>query len=154
MIGLSVRIVILICICFLIVVLAIYISLPSPGQIIAPTSTTWWGMNYIHPLNIILSTWTGDDAVRRASFCSSRRNASKFRNVCTCENPAPITFTPKMPEKLSYIQQVPVLIIAANRPNYLFRSLTSILKAFGVHKVCQTNIENISSISNRLLILP
>jgi hypothetical protein len=54
-----------------------------------------------------------------------------FRNVCSCNNPAPISFDTSNP--LPELENVPVLIIAANRPKYLFRSLSSILNAHGVH---------------------
>ena len=58
-----------------------------------------------------------------------------FRHVCICGNPAPITFNPVQPLKMNFIPNVPVLIIAANRPQYLFRTLTSVLNAIGVQKV-------------------
>ena len=58
-----------------------------------------------------------------------------FRHVCICGNPAPISFNPVQPLKMNFIPNVPVLIIAANRPQYLFRTLTSVLNAIGVQKV-------------------
>ena len=81
------------------------------------------------------STWTGEDALRRAEFCASEHLSKMFRHVCICGNPAPVTFNPVQPSKMKYIPNVPVLIIAANRPQYLFRTLTSVLNAIGVQKV-------------------
>ena len=80
-------------------------------------------------------TWSGDDALRRADFCANKRLADMFRNVCTCGNPAPITFKPRHQPLLSHIQHTPLLVMAANRPTYLYRALHSVLNAFGVQKV-------------------
>lgn len=125
MIGpLPVRIANLICACFLVAVLAIYISLPNPQPIRKPQED---------PRLSAICTWTGDDAHRRAEFCGSKHLSDMFRHVCICGNPAPISFKPAQPD-LKHIAKVPVLIIAANRPKYLFRTLTSLLNAAGVQK--------------------
>ena len=84
--------------------------------------------------NNVPCTWSGEDALRRADFCANKRLAEMFRNVCTCGNPAPITFKPRHSPILSHIQQTPLLVMAANRPKYLYRSLHSVLNAFGVVK--------------------
>lgn len=130
MIGpLPVRIAILICACFLVAVLCIYVSLPNP----IPRQNASERPKEDPRLSAIC-TWTGEDALRRAEFCSSEHLSKMFRHVCICGNPAPITFNPVQPLKMNFIPNVPVLIIAANRPQYLFRTLTSVLNAIGVQK--------------------
>ncbi|XP_071846962.1 protein O-linked-mannose beta-1,2-N-acetylglucosaminyltransferase 1-like isoform X2 [Apostichopus japonicus] len=86
---------------------------------------------------------------RRQSFCSK---VEGYGSLCSCEEPAPIDFNPEPvssintlknqalpidfnPEPLSVnkVWEVPVIIIASNRPNYLYRMLRSLLSAHGVN---------------------
>lgn len=76
-------------------------------------------------------SWSGADSERRAVFCGSQKLEEMFRTVCSCSSPAPISFES---DPLSDLSDVPVLVMAANRPKYLFRSLFNILNANGVHR--------------------
>ena len=131
MTSISVRTVLLICAGFLSVTFVTYLTLPGSDTLESPTPQ--------EPENV-LCTWSGEDALRRADFCASKRLAEMFRNVCTCGNPAPITFKPRISPRLNHIQHTPLLVMAANRPKYLYRSLHSVLNAFGVVKVCNLYI--------------
>lgn len=125
MTSISLRTVLLICSGFLCLTLLTYILLPSTtGDLPHAESDS----------QTVPCTWSGDDALRRADFCANKRLADMFRNVCTCGNPAPITFKPRHQPLLSHIQHTPLLVMAANRPKYLYRSLHSVLNAFGVQK--------------------
>lgn len=111
----------IVCVVFMMTVFTIYIALPPPYKT-APTGSS---------SDTITCSWAGPDAARRAVFCANKKIAATFRNVCSCGNPAPITFDTSSP--LPELAQVPVLVMAANRPKYLFRSLTYILNSNGVH---------------------
>ncbi|XP_033095653.1 protein O-linked-mannose beta-1,2-N-acetylglucosaminyltransferase 1-like isoform X1 [Anneissia japonica] len=66
---------------------------------------------------------------RRREFCSKIEG---YGSLCSCSDPAPIEMNP---EKLTpnNIEDVPVIVIASNRPNYLYRMLMALLSAQGVH---------------------
>lgn len=49
--------------------------------------------------------------------------------MCSCTDPAPLTFSP--PPLDGPINDVPVAIVASNRPHYLYRMLRSLLSAAG-----------------------
>jgi len=128
MASISLRTVLLICSVFLSVTLLSFLLLPAnTDNLFSSTASD------TNPNNVPC-TWSGEDALRRADFCANKRLAEMFRNVCTCGNPAPITFKPRHSPILSHIQQTPLLVMAANRPKYLYRSLHSVLNAFGVVK--------------------
>ena len=55
---------------------------------------------------------------RRAEFCGKIEG---YGSVCSCEDPAPLAFSPP-PVLNNQIHDVPVVIIASNRPHYLYRS--------------------------------
>lgn len=64
---------------------------------------------------------------RRKAFCSK---VEGYGSVCQCDDPAPIVFyPPPLPDKR--ISQVPVAVIASDRPHYLYRMLQSILSTSG-----------------------
>ncbi|KAL4634981.1 protein O-linked-mannose beta-1,2-N-acetylglucosaminyltransferase 1 isoform X1 [Arapaima gigas] len=66
---------------------------------------------------------------RRKQFCSK---VEGYGSICSCKDPAPIEFNPDtLPGNNVY--DVPVAVIAGNRPNYLYRMLRSLLSAHGVN---------------------
>ncbi|MBN3302274.1 PMGT1 acetylglucosaminyltransferase, partial [Amia calva] len=66
---------------------------------------------------------------RRKLFCSK---VEGYGSICSCKDPAPIEFSPDpLPDNRVY--DVPVAVIAGNRPNYLYRMLRSLLSAQGVN---------------------
>ena len=115
---------------FLCVTLLAYLLLPNTDDLLDSSASSTGGNSG----GGVPCTWSGDDAPRRADFCASKRLAEMFRNVCTCHNPAPITIKPRHRPQLDHIQHTPLLVMAANRPKYLYRSLHSVLNAFGVVK--------------------
>uniref|UniRef100_A0A6A7G3Y6 Protein O-linked-mannose beta-1,2-N-acetylglucosaminyltransferase 1 n=1 Tax=Hirondellea gigas TaxID=1518452 RepID=A0A6A7G3Y6_9CRUS len=66
---------------------------------------------------------------RRREFCS---HIEGYGSVCSCDQPAPLTFTTE-PLLNNQVHDVPVSIIASNRPHYLYRSLRSLLASPGVN---------------------
>ncbi|XP_011825155.1 PREDICTED: protein O-linked-mannose beta-1,2-N-acetylglucosaminyltransferase 1 isoform X4 [Mandrillus leucophaeus] len=65
---------------------------------------------------------------RRRRFCSK---VEGYGSVCSCKDPTPIEFSPD-PLPDNKVFNVPVAVIAGNRPNYLYRMLRSLLSAQGV----------------------
>lgn len=53
--------------------------------------------------------------------------------MCNCAEPAPLTFSPKSFVN-NRVSNVPVAVIASNRPHYLYRMLRSLLSADGVNQ--------------------
>ncbi|KPP62004.1 Protein O-Mannose beta-1,2-N-acetylglucosaminyltransferase 1-like [Scleropages formosus] len=66
---------------------------------------------------------------RRKVFCSK---VEGYGSICSCKDPAPIEFNPD-PLPGNNVYNVPVAVIAGNRPNYLYRMLRSLLSAHGVN---------------------
>uniref|UniRef100_A0A8D3AZJ8 Protein O-linked-mannose beta-1,2-N-acetylglucosaminyltransferase n=1 Tax=Scophthalmus maximus TaxID=52904 RepID=A0A8D3AZJ8_SCOMX len=66
---------------------------------------------------------------RRKLFCSK---VEGYGSICSCKDPAPIEFNPD-PFPNNNVLNVPVAVIAGNRPNYLYRMLRSLLSAHGVN---------------------
>uniref|UniRef100_A0A667Z5B0 Protein O-linked-mannose beta-1,2-N-acetylglucosaminyltransferase n=1 Tax=Myripristis murdjan TaxID=586833 RepID=A0A667Z5B0_9TELE len=66
---------------------------------------------------------------RRKLFCSK---VEGYGSICSCKDPAPIEFNPD-PLPTNNVFNVPVAVIAGNRPNYLYRMLRSLLSAHGVN---------------------
>ncbi|KAJ1519905.1 hypothetical protein ONE63_004143 [Megalurothrips usitatus] len=64
---------------------------------------------------------------RRRDFCN---HIEGYGSVCSCQDPAPVTFSPE-PILNNRVSNVPVAIIASNRPHYLYRMLRSLLAARG-----------------------
>uniref|UniRef100_A0A1A8D5Z4 Protein O-linked-mannose beta-1,2-N-acetylglucosaminyltransferase n=2 Tax=Nothobranchius TaxID=28779 RepID=A0A1A8D5Z4_NOTKA len=71
---------------------------------------------------------------RRKLFCSK---VEGYGSICSCKDPAPIEFSPD-PLPSSNVFNVPVAVIAGNRPNYLYRMLRSLLSAHGVNPLMVT----------------
>lgn len=65
---------------------------------------------------------------RRRQFCS---RIEGYGRVCDCKYPATISFKQKPLDRWQ-LAQVPIVVIASNRPYYLFRMLRSLLQADGV----------------------
>lgn len=66
---------------------------------------------------------------RRKLFCSK---VEGYGSICSCKDPAPVEFNPD-PLPINNVFNVPVAVIAGNRPNYLYRMLRSLLSAHGVN---------------------
>ncbi|KAJ0032883.1 hypothetical protein NQD34_002964 [Periophthalmus magnuspinnatus] len=66
---------------------------------------------------------------RRKIFCSK---VEGYGSICSCKDPAPIEFNPE-PLQNNKVSNIPVAVIAGNRPNYLYRMLRSLLSAHGVN---------------------
>ncbi|KAJ8367126.1 hypothetical protein AAFF_G00330880 [Aldrovandia affinis] len=66
---------------------------------------------------------------RRKLFCGK---VEGYGSICSCKDPAPIEFNPD-PLKDNNVYNVPVAVIAGNRPNYLYRMLRSLLSAHGAN---------------------
>ncbi|KAK4008597.1 hypothetical protein OUZ56_013731 [Daphnia magna] len=71
---------------------------------------------------------------RRREFCS---RVEGYGSVCDCHQPTPITFQPS-PIPNNQIRNVPVAIIASDRPRYLYRMLRSLLRVGGANKEMMT----------------
>jgi len=71
----------------------------------------------------------GEETSRRARFCDKIEG---YGSVCSCEDPSPIIFHPP-PVLNNQIADVPVAIIASNRPHYLYRMLRTLLSANGAN---------------------
>ncbi|XP_047738841.1 protein O-linked-mannose beta-1,2-N-acetylglucosaminyltransferase 1 isoform X2 [Hyalella azteca] len=71
-------------------------------------------------------SWMKDNN-KRKKFCSQYDGYGDF---CDCENPLPLDF-PKQKLANSVIENIPVLIIAGNRPTELYRSIRSLLEQPG-----------------------
>lgn len=71
---------------------------------------------------------------RRRSFCS---RIEGYGSVCNCNDPALIDFSslsrvsPSDQHLFGKISQVPILIVASNRPQYLYRMLRTLLSTKG-----------------------
>ncbi|XP_050402882.1 protein O-linked-mannose beta-1,2-N-acetylglucosaminyltransferase 1 [Patella vulgata] len=102
------------------------------------SSLTTWGEKAVVNVQITLSPssdskckWTGDDVIstRRQSFCSK---VEGYGSVCSCTDPAPITFPRKKLDN-NKISEIPIAVIASNRPHYLYRMLTTLLSVPGAN---------------------
>lgn len=78
--------------------------------------------------------WRNDaENQRRRSFCEKIEG---YGSVCSCTDPAPITLSPDPIPDLQVgirIAAIPIIVIASNRPHYLYRMLRALLSASGVH---------------------
>lgn len=66
---------------------------------------------------------------RRRAFCN---HIEGYGSVCSCTDPAPLSFNPEN-VPVNKVHDVPVAIIASNRPHYLYRMLRSLLSANGAN---------------------
>ncbi|XP_052830859.1 protein O-linked-mannose beta-1,2-N-acetylglucosaminyltransferase 1 [Octopus bimaculoides] len=90
-----------------------------------------WGEKVTLTAAIPLVPAESDDEInnRRRTFCSK---VEGYGSVCQCKDPAPIVFNPTtLPQQK--ISQVPVAVIASDRPHYLYRMLQSILSTPGAN---------------------
>ncbi|KAL4236885.1 Protein O-linked-mannose beta-1 [Mactra antiquata] len=97
-----------------------------------------WGEPIVLSVNITLvpvaeshcKNWPDDAASRRRQiFCD---NHEGYGNVCSCDNPQLLHY-PKSPTlENGKSLDIPVAIIASNRAEYLFKTLTILLKTPGV----------------------
>ncbi|XP_014288825.1 protein O-linked-mannose beta-1,2-N-acetylglucosaminyltransferase 1 [Halyomorpha halys] len=71
-----------------------------------------------------------EETQRRLQFCN---RIEGYGSVCSCDEPASLTFSPE-PVENNKVYEVPVIVIASNRPHYLYRSLRSLLSARGANK--------------------
>ena len=71
----------------------------------------------------------GEETRRRRHFCDKIEG---YGSVCSCDDPSPIIFSPP-PVLNNQIANVPVAIIASNRPHYLYRMLRTLLSANGAN---------------------
>ena len=69
------------------------------------------------------------ETARRRQFCDKIEG---YGSVCSCSDPSPIVFSPP-PVLNNQISDVPVAIIASNRPHYLYRMLRTLLSANGAN---------------------
>ncbi|XP_054162791.1 protein O-linked-mannose beta-1,2-N-acetylglucosaminyltransferase 1-like isoform X2 [Oppia nitens] len=94
-----------------------------------------WGAPVVLRVEIGLSSasesecnWSdSEDNTRRKNFCS---HIEGYGSVCSCLEPAPLTLSGPINHSLP-ISQVPVAIVASNRPHYLYRMLRSLLSSSG-----------------------
>ncbi|KAL1130280.1 hypothetical protein AAG570_013218 [Ranatra chinensis] len=102
------------------------------------TAFSSWGTSVIlrvqvplNPTEKSICTWAdSEENIRRKQFCD---RIEGYGSVCSCDEPAPLTFSPEPVENNNVID-VPVVVIASNRPHYLYRTLRSLLSARGAQK--------------------
>ena len=94
-----------------------------------------WGDPVLLKTDVLLSSaeeaeclWADTELNRRRCYCSK---VEGYGSVCSCKDPTPIEFSPD-PLPDNKVLDVPVAVIAGNRPNYLYRMLRSLLSAQGV----------------------
>nr|XP_054765150.1 protein O-linked-mannose beta-1,2-N-acetylglucosaminyltransferase 1-like [Lytechinus pictus] len=96
-----------------------------------------WGSPVVLKATVPLSSkeesecqWPETEAnARRREFCAK---VEGYGSLCSCEDPAPIEMHPEQFAN-NRVFNVPVVIIASNRPNYLYRMLSTLLSAHGVN---------------------
>ncbi|WAR23362.1 PMGT1-like protein [Mya arenaria] len=98
---------------------------------------TQWAEPAILTANITLENNNGvecaswpdtPETARRREFCQKYEG---YGAVCSCGAPEPLSFTVK-PLEVDGVLDVPVTIIASNRPAYLYRMLRRLLQTSGV----------------------
>ncbi|CAH1773117.1 unnamed protein product [Owenia fusiformis] len=84
----------------------------------------------LRPVEETECDWPQSDVnERRRAFCSKIEG---YGSVCSCKDPAPLEFFPA-PLADNRVHDVPVAVIASDRPHYLYRMLRSLLSAHGVN---------------------
>lgn len=102
------------------------------------TDFNTWGASVLLRVEVPLVTgedseceWPdSEESRRRKEFCS---RIEGYGSVCSCTEPASLVFNPQ-PIANSRVSNVPVAIIASNRPHYLYRMLRSLLSARGANR--------------------
>ncbi|GFS24644.1 protein O-linked-mannose beta-1,2-N-acetylglucosaminyltransferase 1 [Elysia marginata] len=70
-----------------------------------------------------------DEGKRRKAFCSK---VEGYGSVCHCSGPAPISFkSPVLPN--NKVSNIPIAVIASDRPHYLYRMLQTLLSVPGAN---------------------
>jgi len=85
------------------------------------------------PLEVNCQKWPDtDENRRRREFCD---HVEGYGSVCDCDNPAPLDelSSNSSPVLNNQVSEIPVAIIASNRPQYLYRMLRSLLSADGAN---------------------
>uniref|UniRef100_A0A023EZ29 Protein O-linked-mannose beta-1,2-N-acetylglucosaminyltransferase n=1 Tax=Triatoma infestans TaxID=30076 RepID=A0A023EZ29_TRIIF len=83
------------------------------------------------PLDRSICSWPDtEENNRRLQFCN---RIEGYGSVCSCDDPATLSFNPE-PVENNNVLSVPVVVIASNRPHYLYRTLRSLLSARGARK--------------------
>nr|XP_058945597.1 protein O-linked-mannose beta-1,2-N-acetylglucosaminyltransferase 1-like [Pocillopora verrucosa] len=75
-----------------------------------------------------------DDNRRRKEFCDK---FDGYEEICKCENPEQLAFEPPLPPDGSRIN-LPLLIMASNRPYYLYRMLKTLRQVQGLNHTMVT----------------
>ncbi|CAL1544988.1 unnamed protein product [Lymnaea stagnalis] len=70
-----------------------------------------------------------EEGRRRKGFCSK---VEGYGSVCNCEGPAPISFQPNKLQD-NKISDIPIAVIASDRPHYLYRMLQTLLSVPGAN---------------------
>ncbi|KAF0295408.1 Protein O-linked-mannose beta-1,2-N-acetylglucosaminyltransferase 1 [Amphibalanus amphitrite] len=109
-------------------------KLLAEGHSKSPGFNTWGSAVQLRtevplvPLEDTQCPWPDtEETVRRRQFCDTTEG---YGSVCSCSDPAPLQYEGP-PIKDGPVAGVPVLVIASNRPHYLYRSLRSLLSAPG-----------------------
>jgi len=100
-----------------------------------------WGQNVVLRAEVPLSSpkeancqkWPDtEENARRRQFCD---HVEGYGSVCDCDSPAPIDelSSYSSPVLNNQVSDIPVAIIASNRPQYLYRMLRSLLSADGAN---------------------
>ncbi|KAK7101018.1 protein O-linked-mannose beta-1,2-N-acetylglucosaminyltransferase 1-like [Littorina saxatilis] len=108
----------------------------AEGHSKAPNLSTW-GEKVALEAQIPLSDrseaeckWPNDEVgKRRRTFCSK---VEGYGSVCTCDDAAPINLTPDALRD-NKVSDVPVAVIASDRPHYLYRMLRTLLSTPGAN---------------------
>ncbi|BES90438.1 GNT-I family [Nesidiocoris tenuis] len=106
------------------------------------TAFSSWGTSVILRVQVPLTPversvcqWPDtEENLRRLQFCN---RIEGYGSVCSCEEPASLNFNPE-PVINNNLGNVPVVVIASNRPHYLYRTLRSLLSAHGAQKEMMT----------------
>lgn len=113
----------------------------SPVEPLTPTSATTVSKIEIEDHqgedSLSKSIFLADDEetrTRRRHFCS---RIEGYGSVCSCSDPLPIRFAAHF-DPLAAISQVPIAIIASNRPHYLYRMLRTLLSTSGCNPAMVT----------------
>ncbi|KAK2161829.1 hypothetical protein NP493_1555g00009 [Ridgeia piscesae] len=101
-----------------------------------------WGTPVVLKADIVLQPVGDSQCVwpdteenrRRRTFCDKLEG---YGSLCRCHDPAPLTFNPE-PISPNLVSDIPVAVIASDRPHYLYRMLRSILSADGVNPLMIT----------------
>ena len=96
-----------------------------------------WGL----PLSVLVSVPINEastecdwpktpENMRRLVFCSRYEG---YGSLCHCAKPFPLYIHPPYELTPNYVSDVPVAVIASNRPSYLFRMLRRLLSTPGAN---------------------